>query len=186
MPEKKTCYINFYAGIDQRSVAALMRAVQNRLQEGVTRFVILISSPGGQVAAGLSAYNFLKGIPAKIVTHNYGSVDSVAIVVYCAGTRRKSVPNARFFLHGVGFNVPQGTRFETKQLEEKMKGLRIDIENLARVIAETCSKDTQEVEKDMLEVRELNPTQAQSYGLVHKIDPQLYPKGADVILIAPK
>ncbi len=186
MSEKKTCYINFFARIDQGSIAALMRAVQDRLRKGVGRFVILISSPGGQVAAGLSGYNFLRGIPAVVETHNYGSVDSVAIVLFCAGTRRKCVPNARFFLHGVGFDMPQGARFETKQLEEKMKGLRIDIENLARVIAENCNKDAREVEQDMLKVKELNPAQARDYGLVHEIERELYPEGADVVLVAPK
>ena len=186
MSEKKTCYINFFARIEQRSIGALMRAVQDRLRKGVERFIILISSPGGQVAAGLSAYNFLRGIPAEVETHNYGSVDSVAIVLFCAGIRRKCVPNARFFLHGVGFDVPQGARFETKQLEEKMKGLRIDVENLARVIAENCNRDARDIERDMLEVKELNPTQARDYGLVHEIQRELYPKGADVVLIAPK
>ena len=55
MSEEKTCYINFFARIEQRSIGALMRAVQDRLRKGVERFIILISSPGGQVAASLSA-----------------------------------------------------------------------------------------------------------------------------------
>ena len=67
-----------------------------------------------------------------------------------------------------------------------MKGLRIDVENLARVIAENCNRDARDIERDMLEVKELNPTQARDYGLVHEIQRELYPKGADVVLIAPK
>jgi len=51
--KKKTTYINLFAGIDAKSVAALMQAVQQKLQQGTERFVLLISSPGGQVGTGL-------------------------------------------------------------------------------------------------------------------------------------
>ncbi|MGB5931819.1 MAG: ATP-dependent Clp protease proteolytic subunit [Anaerolineae bacterium] len=183
MSKKKTTYINLFAGIDAKSVTALMQAVQQKLQQGTERFVLLISSPGGQVGPGLSAYNFLKGIPARVDTHNYGSVDSVAIAVFCAGKKRLCVPNARFMLHGVGFNVPQGARFEEKQLDERMKSLRVDRQNIARVIAENCSKPVEAIDRDMLEVKVLGPSEAQTYGLVHEIKAQLYPKGADILLI---
>jgi len=180
---KKT-YINFYAPIIPQSVGALMNAIQQKLQQGTEKFVLLLSSPGGDVAAGLSAYNFLRGIPAEVDTHNFGSVDSVATAVFCAGKNRFCVKNARFFMHGIGFNVPQGTRFEAKQLDEKQKSLRIDRENIATVIAENCDKTAEEVDRDMMNVKELNSEQAKNYGLVNEIKNELYPKGADVLNIS--
>ena len=183
MKEKKTAFINFFAPVEGNSISALMEAVQKKLQDGTERFVILISSPGGRVAAGLSAYNFLKGIPAEVITHNYGSVDSVAITIFCAGKERYCVPNARFLLHGVGFDVAQGARFEEKQLDERMKSLKIDRENIAKVIAENCNRNVRDIEKDMFEVRTLDSTQAKEYGLIHAVKMELFPKGAEVILI---
>jgi ATP-dependent protease ClpP protease subunit len=32
---------------------------------------------------GLTAYNYLKGIPATVTTHNIGSVDSIGVALYC-------------------------------------------------------------------------------------------------------
>lgn len=161
-----------------------MNIVRQALQQGTEKFVLLLSSPGGNVAAGLSAYNFLKGIPAEVDTHNFGSVDSVAVAVFCAGKKRLCVKNARFFMHGIGFNVPPGTRFEAKQLDEKQKALKIDRENIATVIAENCNKTAKKIDDDMIAVKELNSVEAQSYGLVHEIRNELYPKGADVVNIS--
>lgn len=183
MVEKKTTFINFFGPIIDKSVSTLMSVIQKKLQEGTERFVILVSSPGGQVGSGLSAYNFLKGIPAEVITHNYGSVDSIALVIFCAGKERYSVPNARFLLHGVGFNVPQGARFEEKQLDERTKSLRIDRRNIARIVAENSTKTVKDVESDMLNVITLNSTEAQEYGLVHAIKAELFPKGSEVIQI---
>lgn len=183
MEEKKTTFINFFGPIIDKSVSTLMSVIQKKLQEGTERFVILVSSPGGQVAPGLSAYNFLKGIPAEVITHNYGSVDSIAFAIFCAGKERYSVPNARFLLHGVGFNVPQGARFEEKQLDERIKSLQIDRRNIARIVAENSTKTVKDVENDMLNVITLNSTEAQEYGLVHTIKAELFPKGSEVIQI---
>lgn len=183
MPKIKECYINFVGEVNQPTVNQLINVVTAKLAEGIQRFVVLISSPGGYVAPGISAYNFLKGIPADVITHNYGSADSIAAVMFCAGTKRYCTPNGRFLLHGIGFNAPQGMRFEEKQLEEKMKGMRIDRENISRIIAENCKKKPEEIEKDLFEVKVLNPDEAKAYGLVHEIKAELFPEGAALINI---
>lgn len=184
MDGQKIVYINFYAPIIPPSVGNLMQTVQNLIQQGIEKIILLISSPGGQVAAGLSLYNFLKGIPVQIETHNYGSIDSVAIVVFCAGQKRYCVPNARFLMHGIGFDIPQLTRFEEKHLDEKIKSLKMDKANIVKVIAENCRKTEKEISNDILEVKALNPEEAKNYGLVHEIKKELFPKGAQVINIS--
>lgn len=181
--KKQTIYINFKAPVNPNSVNSLINTVTQKLKEGYIKFVILISSPGGSVFDGLSAYNFLKGIPAEIITHNYGSVDSIGVIIFCAGKKRYSVPNARFLLHGIGFNVTQPTRFEEKQVDERLKGLKIDRENISKVIAENCKKSLKEIEKSMFEGTTLNPKQAIDYGLVHEIKSELFEKGAEVVNI---
>jgi ATP-dependent Clp endopeptidase proteolytic subunit ClpP len=179
----KTAYIKFFAGVDQTSVNALMAAVEQKLTEGANEIVLLISSPGGTVFHGLSAYNFLKGIPARVVTHNFGSVDSMGVVLLCAGDRRLTVPHARFLLHAVQANFPQGASLEEKQLEERLKGLRIDVENIAGVIAANTGKSEEKVTEDMLNRTTLNPEQAVEYGLVHEIREELLPAGVELVSI---
>jgi ATP-dependent protease ClpP protease subunit len=160
-----------------------MTVIEQKLKEGVTRFILLISSPGGTVFHGLSAYNFLKGIPAEIITHNFGSVDSAGALLYCAGSKRLSVPHARFLLHGVSAGFPERTSLEEKQLEERLKSLKIDIENIAGVIAASTGKSEDDVIRDMRERTTLNPEEAVKYGLVHEIKEELIEKNVELITI---
>lgn len=182
MSSKKTVYIKFFAEVNKKSINKLMSVVEDNLKQGVERFVILISSTGGSVFHGLSAYNFLKGIHAEIITHNFGSVDSIAAVLFCAGSKRYSVPNARFLLHGVSANFTV-CRLEEKQLEERLSGLRIDIENVAGVIATNTQKSKQEITNAMLDRTTLNPEEAAKFGLVHEIKSQLIEPGCEIITI---
>lgn len=97
----KPVVIKFFAPVIDVTVNALMDAVDQKMKQGIKEFILVISSPGGSVFHGLSAYNYLKGLPVEITTHNFGSVDSIGIVLYCSGSKRLSVPQARFLLHGV-------------------------------------------------------------------------------------
>ena len=180
---KRTVYIKFFVRIDPNTIAKLTTLVQEKLKEGVERFVLLISSPGGNVFAGLSGYNFLKGIPADVITHNFGSADSIGTVLFCAGSRRFCVPHARFLLHGIGFDVTSPTRLNEKILDERMKSLRIDRENISRVIADNTGRALADVERDILEGTVLNSEHACEYGLAHEIKTELFERGAEAVEI---
>jgi len=179
----KPVVIRFFAPVIDATVNALMNAVDQKMKQGTKEFVILVSSPGGSVIHGLSAYNYLKGLPASIVTHNFGSVDSIGVVMYCAGSKRMSVPQARFLFHGVSAQFRGEQNLEEKLLEERLKGLRIDMENIAKVIAANTGKSTKEVTDAMLDRITLNPDEAQSWGLVHEIKSELFQAGSEVIAI---
>lgn len=182
MPGQPTI-IKFFAPVIDITINALMNAVDQKMKQGQQSIILLISSPGGSVFHGLSAYNYLKGLPADITTHNFGSVDSIGVVLYCGGRKRLSVPQARFLLHGVSLNFPQNTNLEEKQLEERLKGLRIDMENIAKVVAANTGKSSEEVTQAMLDRTTLNPQEAQAWGLVHEIKVELFPPGVEVISI---
>ena len=179
----KPVVIRFFAPVIDTTVNTLLSAIDEKMKQGIRDFIILISSPGGSVIHGLSAYNYLKGLPAVITTHNFGSVDSIGIVLYCAGSKRLSVPQARFLLHGVTAQFRGNQNLEEKQLEERFKGLRIDIENIAKVIAANTGKSAEEVTNAMLERTTLNAEEACSWGLVHEIKSQLFEAGSEVISI---
>jgi len=178
----KPVVIKFFAPVIDVTINALMDAIDKKMKEDVTQFIVLISSPGGSVLHGLSAYNYLKGLPVTITTHNFGSVDSIGVVLFCGGSKRFSVPQARFLLHGVSASF-QSERLEEKQLEERLKGLKIDIENIAKVIAANTGKTVQDVTNAMLERTTLNPDEAKAWGLVHEIKPELFEAGSEVISI---
>ena len=182
MPDE-TLYLKFLGLVNDASARATMSAVEKGLQEGVRRIVLLMSSSGGNVFAGITLYNFLRGVPADLVTHNIGSTNSIAAAVFCAGRRRLSVPHGVFLIHGVMANFPQGAQLEEKQLEERLKGVRIDTENIAGIIAANTRRTEKQVLRDMYNRTTLSPEQAMKYGLVHEIEERLFPEGARLISI---
>ncbi|NWF77116.1 MAG: ATP-dependent Clp protease proteolytic subunit [Chloroflexi bacterium] len=179
----KPVVIRFFAPVIDVTINALMSAVDQKMKQGVKDLILLISSPGGSVIHGLSAYNYLKGLPASITTHNFGSVDSIGIVIYCAGSRRLSVPQARFLFHGVNVQFRGEQNLDEKLLEERLKGLRIDMENIAKIIAVNTGKSVKDITEAMIERTTLNPEEAQSWGLVHEIKSELFEAGSEVIAI---
>lgn len=180
MPSKTV--IKFFAPVIDVTVNALLNTVDTKMKQGVTEVILLISSPGGSVFHGLSAYNYLKGLPIKVATHNFGSVDSIGVVLYCGGSERFSVPQARFLLHGVSANFGK-VSLEENQLEERLKGLKIDMANIARVIAANTGKTEKQVTKAMLDRTTLDPEQAKTWGLVHEVKSELFETGIEVTSI---
>jgi len=176
-------YIRFMAPVIPQTTGQLLQILDQALRAKVPRVHLMISSPGGTVFHGLSIYNFLRGAPFETYTYNFGSVDSIGVVVFCAGVRRFSVPHARFLIHGVQFQFQGAAAFDEKQLEEHLKGLKIDQENIARVIADTTAKPLHKLEEDMNNRTTLSPQQAKDYGLVHEIQSQLFPADAELAVI---
>lgn len=179
----KEAYIRFMAPVVPQTVDQLFKIIDTKIKEKYEKIHLLISSPGGSVFHGLSLYNFLKGAPIEIDTYNFGSVDSIGVVIFCAGKKRYSVPHARFLIHGVRFNINGNASFDEKQIEEHLKSIKIDQLNIARVIADTTGKPTHKIEEDMNNRTTLNPIQAKDYGLVHEIKSELFPLDADLSVI---
>ena len=162
---------------------ALIDQVQTLMAAGTTSITILMSSPGGNVYAGILTYNFLKGVPIEIVTHNINTCDSVSAIIFAAGARRLSVPHGRFLLHGVNAGFPANANLTEIQLEERLTTLRNDSDNIAGVLASATGKEESVIHEDMRAGTTLDPQQAVDYGLVHEIEEALYPAGAQVIRV---
>lgn len=181
---EKLLVIRYMAVVNQQSINTLIGTVESKLKENVKKIRILISSPGGEVFWGISAYNFLKGCGIEIETYNFGSVDSIATVIYCAGVNRLCVPTARFLIHSVAWGGSGQFKFEEKQLKEHLKGLQIDRENIAKIIAQNCKKPQEEIEKAMLEGTTFNPEQAKEFGLIQEINERILPENYEIIGIS--
>jgi ATP-dependent protease ClpP protease subunit len=179
----KEAWVRFMAPVVPQTADALFRVIDRKLKEKIERLHLMISCPGGIVFHGLSLYNFLKGAPIQVYTYNFGSVDSIGVIIFCAGSRRFSVPHARFLIHGVQLSFHGDQSLDEKGLEEKLKGLKLDYKNIARVIADTTEKPVHRVEEDMNNRTTLNAQEAKEYGLIHEIKSELFPADADLSVI---
>jgi ATP-dependent Clp protease protease subunit len=176
-------YINFNLEINPASTQALFKIIQEHLSKGMEKLNLLISSPGGNVDPGIAIYNFLKGLPIEVTIHNYGSCDSIAALIFCAGKIRYTVNNSRFLIHGIGITI-QNQRFNESQLNETLASIKNQRETISKIIAKECNKKLEDVENDMLKGIILNPQEAIKYGLVTEIKDELIPKGVNFINVS--
>lgn len=177
------CYIKFYAPVNANTAIQLQRIVEQQLAGGMKKLHLLLSTPGGSVHDGISVYNFLKGLPIETNTYNFGSVDSIGVVIFCAGTNRFSVPHARFLLHPVSLQVPAGAVLDEPSIGEKLKMLKADEKNIASVIAYTVGKKAEEIFKLIHNRTTLDPEEAKAEGVVTEIKSGLVPAGANLLSI---
>lgn len=176
-------WIRFMSPVAQDTADAFIRAIDQKLAKPIDRLHVMISSPGGSVFHGLSIHNLLKASPVPVATYNFGSVDSIGVVIFCAGSTRICVPHSRFLIHGVSMGLPANATFDEQELEEKLKLLRSDYGNIARVISDTTGKPQEDVVQRMNDRTTLTPEDALKYGLVTEIKAQLLPEGADMTMI---
>jgi ATP-dependent Clp protease protease subunit len=177
-----TVYLNFYAEINRTTVGTLISYLQSKIPERPDRIVILISSTGGRVIDGLTAYNFLKGFPSEVIMHNYGAVQSMAVVLFCGGRVRLATRHSRFLIHGLYWIFGSESVPEAK-LREHFESLKTDRENMARVIAEASGKRQDDVNSDILAGRNLAADEAKAYGLIHDVQDVQVPPGTEVFHI---
>lgn len=177
-PLKETFYINFFSFVDTTSVSQLMVTIQQALKQGAKKFCIFLSSTGGNVMSGITAYNFLKNLPNEITTYNYTNVDSSAILIFCAGDNRYCLPKSRFLLHEVSVGKIQGTE---KVLQDNLKVVGYDTQRYIDIVAETTGQEKKRIKKDMKELVILKPEEAKEYKLVQEVKEELPPLETETV-----
>ena len=125
-------YVIFQAPFDMKSSQQLIAVCTQLVQRGTKEIYLALSTPGGSVTAGLTAYSVLRALPASVLTHNIGNVDSIGNAVFLAGERRIACPHSTFMFHGVAFDMPAGARADERFLKERLAAIGADQRRTAR------------------------------------------------------
>ena len=83
---------------------------------GTPELHLFLSSTGGSLAEGFALYNFLRSLPLELTTHNIGSIESVANVVFLAADQRCAAPDTHFLLHGFDWTFSAQTTLVQRYL----------------------------------------------------------------------
>jgi ATP-dependent protease ClpP protease subunit len=118
------------------TVAGLLDACQTLIAEGARRIHLAIGSGGGNIIAGLSAYNQMRHLPATFITYNIGSVDSVAILPYLLGEQRYADDWTSFLFHGVSWTFGNSGETASSQIRDAFCCISSYEDALAGITAE--------------------------------------------------
>jgi hypothetical protein len=85
--------------------------------------------------------------------------------------------------HGVGFDVPQGARFEEKLLRERLGSLLNDQKRIGSIIQERTKIDQAEIEGLFREAQTKDAAFARDKGIVDEIRDIQIPPGAPIFTL---
>lgn len=182
--EGNEAYIIFHGGINPDRVNQLIIRANEFAQMGHP-LVLALSSWGGSIMSGFTAYHALKAIPAEITTWNIGHINSIANVVYLAGTERYANAFTTFLLHGTNWTFANGNGSDIPlaTLREAADSLTADEGKIAFAIGTEINKPGQEIKDIMDQNKTLASMEALDLGLVSTIQEFEIPPGAPVITI---
>lgn len=183
MTTQPTSYIMFTADVAEAPVKQLILEVNNLVAAGAPSLNLLISSQGGSTYYGILAYNFLKGAPIEVTTHNINTCDSAAVVIYAAGTRRLSVTHGRFLLHAVRWSFPAGASLSETQLVEALSNSRNETDSIVEILAAATDKPEDTIRGNLRSGLTMSPTESIVYGLTHELADDIYPSNAKLVTI---
>jgi ATP-dependent Clp protease protease subunit len=178
------CYINYYDAITENKVRGLMALCSDiigKVNPRTETLYFALSSHGGNIAAGITLYNFLRALPIHLVMHNVGSVDSIATVIFLAGDHRFACQHSRFLFHGISTQFPQAVALNPAQVRELLSGQEQDEGRIKELIVERSNLTESEVVTLLQQGETKNPAFALEKGVIHDIRDLVIPNGAQLI-----
>ena len=172
--------VNFQASVRPQVIQPLVELFTHWAHEGVKNVHMHISSPGGSVRTGLDFHAFLRSLPLDLTTHNAGSVDSIANVIYLAGKMRYALANSRYLFHGVKRSFDNPLDLTEADLRRYLEYTLRDHASIAHVIASRSKMTVAEIKRAFRNERILSVAEAKEREIVHEIKELPIPEGAPI------
>ena len=131
--------VHFIGPITHNSASAIRNNCLQALQNGATEIELHLSSEGGNMTAGFALYFFLKSLPVPLTTHNIGSVESVAVVIFLAGQKRYACPGTRFLIHPLHWGFGSLVAADHSRVSEWRDCLDFDAERYASIFLDATT-----------------------------------------------
>ena len=129
---------------------------------------VVISSPGGDVYAGLAIYDALKLVPNKKIITIVGQAMSIATIVLLAGDERRATPNSRIMIHLPNIS---GNDMTTVDLRKEQKELEVLNRIMIGIYTKETSKPKSFWNKSIRDNTDTyyTLTEAKKIGLIHRV-----------------
>jgi ATP-dependent Clp protease, protease subunit len=181
-PTRPIQYIVFTADVQIVQAAKLRNALTAAFNGGNDIYLI-ISSGGGNVAEGLGLAAFMKTLPTEITTHNIGQIDSIAGVIFAAGSKRYANTQASFMFHGVTMHYEKADMIES-QLQEQYRQIMRLRDSIAVAFANYTGLSVADVQALMVSgAAILSSSDALSKAIIHEVRDARIPPGSQVVTI---
>lgn len=183
-PPPRPVVIYFCAPVTHPATTKLRTALCNAVNLRVPSITIFMSSSGGMVDEGLSLYGFIRSLPVGVTIHNIGSIDSIALAVYLAASRRLCNTDATFLMHDFYFPqpVPVTNRHQASDISVGLTGARMRFMEVLKSSTKMTDEQFESL-KFLGEASIKTAVTAKEVGITHEIQQAFAPVEAEVFNI---
>jgi len=163
--------VHFIGPINHASACTVRNLCLQALQSGASEIELHMSTEGGNMTAGFALYFFLKSLPLPLTTFNVGSVESVGVVIFLAGSKRYACPGTRFLVHPLHWGFGSLVAADHSRVSEWRDCLDFDAERYARIFEEATRSAgvTDDIRSNLFgNARIFDADQALAAGIIHK------------------
>jgi ATP-dependent protease ClpP protease subunit len=97
-------FIYYHGTVNISGIRNLETLLTEAVKHETPDITLCICSGGGDVCAGIGAYNFIKMLPVPITTYTFGMCGSIAATFFLAGTKRVAAFASMFTLHAASYS----------------------------------------------------------------------------------
>ena len=163
------CCIYFYADVSKKSVARLLREMNEAWKENVvargpkphSEIIVYVHSLGGDAYAGLSAMNHLRHFPCRVVTVADGMVASAATLLLLGGHERRIMPHTHVLIH----QLRTGFWGKYDELKDEYRNSTLLMESLMDIYTKETSIPRDELETMLRSERCMSAEECVAYGI---------------------
>jgi ATP-dependent Clp protease protease subunit len=150
------------AGLVSEQVAVLAAESAEPIQ------VMMSNVPGGNVEAGLSAYDQLRSLAAPVTVLGSGRISGAGVLAFVGAPadRRFALPHARFRFEEPTDTLEQGPAAD---LEEKAQAAADRRDRVVTLLATTTRQSEEQVDADLSAQRAFEADEAADYGLIQRV-----------------
>lgn len=156
--------------VTAETAATLLKQLMYLEQEDSEKEITLyISSPGGEVTAGLAVYDYIGVMKAPVKTVCIGIAASMGSILFLAGKEREMLEHAKIMIHDPSFGCGDMRGQKPLQLQKKLEDLMKVREILCDIIAARSKMSQEEVRERTKEDYYMNAQEALQCGIATNI-----------------
>jgi ATP-dependent protease ClpP protease subunit len=167
--------IGFNLVIDRFATMRLMQSVGSALEKGAQSITLLLSSHGGAPEQAFYAYEILRTVPVPLITHNVGTIQSAAMVIFLAGQQRFAVPHAHFLMHQTVHTPVAGSSYGQELLDHSAESIHADDLRAIAIISERTEQPAKTVRRWHAGQKLRSTHFAETHGIIHGIRAVQFP-----------